>query len=395
MSTKPIFVATHPRACSTAFERVFSSFPKLRQVRDSLTDKQVFMTRQDVLKTVHEPFGDAFYFGPELLGERYKNDQQGRLESGFINSTYKTIMDRFEREGSEGKRLFIKDIAHYLVPANNKPSSIAPSLLAVKRGVGTDRIDSISTDGIDDDMSEDSSTYDSATNYSSMTSGDNYYPYPTPSEPNNPTVLPTSLLETFHFTFLIRHPHSSVPSYYRCTIPPLDKVTGFYNFRPDETGLNETRRIFDYLRSVGIIGPKIAGRPASPEEEAKTNVEICVVDADDLLDNPAGIIKAYCKTVGLDYSDEMLNWNSKEAHSFAKDAFEKWKGFHEDAIDSQSLKPRDQVKKAAKVKTEAEYDAEWAAKYGVGAAKVIRETVDANVEDYEYLKSFALKPVGN
>lgn len=34
---------------------------------------------------------------------------------------------------------------------------------------------------------------------------------------------------------------------------------------------------------------------------------------------------------------------------------------------------------------------EWAKKYGEDEAKVIRETVDANIPDYEYLKSFALQ----
>lgn len=36
-------------------------------------------------------------------------------------------------------------------------------------------------------------------------------------------------------------------------------------------------------------------------------------------------------------------------------------------------------------------DEGWRAKFGAEAARVIRETVDANVADYEYLKGFALK----
>lgn len=74
-SNKPIFVATHPRACSTAFERVF-------------------MTRRDILHCIHEPFGDAFYFGPERLSRRYENDEEARKKSGFADVTYKDVMDR-------------------------------------------------------------------------------------------------------------------------------------------------------------------------------------------------------------------------------------------------------------------------------------------------------------
>lgn len=83
MSNKPIFVATHPRACSTAFERVF-------------------MTRHDILHCVHEPFGDAFYYGPERLSERFEDDEEGRKKSGFSQITYKDVVDQiFDPAASE------------------------------------------------------------------------------------------------------------------------------------------------------------------------------------------------------------------------------------------------------------------------------------------------------
>ena len=155
-------------------------------------------------------------------------------------------------------------------------------------------------------------------------------------------------MKKFHWTFLIRHPRASIPSYYRCTIPPLDKITGFYNFDPSEAGYDELRRVFDYLRSTGQIGPKAAGHESNGVDtngRAKVNgnadkVDICVVDADDLLDNPNGIIEAYCKSVGLEYDPQMLIWDSKEDDEYARDTFAKWRGFHEDAIGSSSLKPR-------------------------------------------------------
>lgn len=59
------------------------------------------MTRDDVLACVHEPFGDAFYFGPERLSPRYENDEAAREGSGFADSTYKTIFERIENEHKE------------------------------------------------------------------------------------------------------------------------------------------------------------------------------------------------------------------------------------------------------------------------------------------------------
>jgi hypothetical protein len=163
------------------------------------------------------------------------------------------------------------------------------------------------------------------------------YPYDTDAEPGNPTVVPAEILKQFHFTFLIRHPRHSIPSYYRCTIPPLDKVTGFYDFMPSEAGYDELRRIFDFLVKERQVGPAVAGQHAELKDG---EVSITVVDADDLLDAPAEIISAYCKEVGIEYKPDMLTWDSEEDHQRAKDAFEKWKGFHDDAINSTSLKPR-------------------------------------------------------
>lgn len=59
------------------------------------------MTRRDTLQTVHEPFGDAFYFGPERLHDRYENNPEERKTSGFGDSTYRTIFDNIARDGAE------------------------------------------------------------------------------------------------------------------------------------------------------------------------------------------------------------------------------------------------------------------------------------------------------
>ncbi|KAJ5614984.1 hypothetical protein N7537_000098 [Penicillium hordei] len=408
MSDKPIFVATHPRACSTAFERVF-------------------MTQRDTIQCVHEPFGDAFYYGPERLSSRFAGDEhaQARLDSGFANSTYSTVMERLERETTQGKRVFIKDIDHYLLPPNGQPASIAPSLLRVKRGVGTNgdlhKANGVNgangtahtnghiatpngrTNGVNGTSDGTNGTANGvnghemnghtngATNGHTNGTSREPYPYDTPTEPGNPTVMPRELQEQFHWAFLIRDPHYSVPSYLRCTIPPLDEVTGFHNYDPLEAGYDELRRHFDYLRETGLVGPRVAARPelnAEADAEATTGVEVCVIDADDMLDEPAKTIEAFCNSTGLSYRPEMLSWDTEAEHAVARNAFEKWRGFHNDAIESKAL-----VQRAHKraVKTEEQFDAEWQKKYGEKRAALIRQTVDANMADYLYLKSFAVK----
>ncbi|RDW90131.1 uncharacterized protein DSM5745_01906 [Aspergillus mulundensis] len=402
---KPIFVATHPRACSTAFERVF-------------------MTQRDTIQCVHEPFGDAFYYGPERLSDRYEADEKGRIESGFSESTYKTIIDRIEREGkeNEGKRIFIKDILHYLLPPHGKPAGIAPSLHRIKRGVGTETATtkpSAAVGSNGDSVANGHHPVAEVNGNGSMANGVSDgtgakkgnstapYPYGTPSEPGNPTVMPKEILETFHFAFLIRDPHYSVPSYYRCTIPPLVAITGFTYYDPAEAGYDEMRRFFEYLRAEGLVGPHVATREADADEilasaqdgqtskpkpvsspDAKVGVEICVVDADDMLDSPAAMMEAFCRSVGIPYTSSMLNWDTEEDHERAKEAFEKWKGFHNDAIDSRGLTAR---KHPRAPKSEEQFDAEWREKYGEEGAALIRKTVDANMADYLFLKQFAMK----
>lgn len=157
------------------------------------------------------------------------------------------------------------------------------------------------------------------------------------AEDKNPTVVPREILEKFHFTFLIRHPRSAIPSYYRCCIPPLVERTQFAPFMPEEAGYDELRRLFDYLKDEGLVGPKVAARDG---ELKPGQVEICVIDADDMLDDPEGILRQYCDSIGLEFDRDMLQWDSEESHAFAREQFEKWNGFHDDAINSTDLKPR-------------------------------------------------------
>lgn len=284
----------------------------------------------------------------------------------------------------QGKRIFIKDIDHYLLPPAGQPASIAPSLRRIKRGVGTasngdshppaNGVNGASngtahanghstapTNGTADQAS--GTTNGTVANGSSANGANGHtngtainghsngvtkrpYPYDTPSEPGNPTVMPRELQQQFHFAFLIRDPHYSVPSYYRCTIPPLDDVTGFHNYDLREAGYDELRRHFDYLRREGLVGPRVASRPDLYQAEAGTDPtvhEICVVDADDMLDAPAATIEAFCRSVGLPYSPALLQWDTKEDHEFACAAFEKWRGFHNDAIESKGLEARQHV----------------------------------------------------
>jgi hypothetical protein len=71
------------------------------------------MTRRKSLQTIHEPFGDAFYYGPERMGTRFEDDEQAREESGFANSTFRTIFERIENEAAEVSHALILPCANF------------------------------------------------------------------------------------------------------------------------------------------------------------------------------------------------------------------------------------------------------------------------------------------
>lgn len=184
---------------------------------------------------------------------------------------YEVVADSLH---TQGKRVFIKDMAYYLMPPDGKRAPIAPSM-----GGGI--------------------------------------------EAGNPTTLPLDVLRKFHFTFLIRHPRRSIPSYYRCIIPPLSDITGWDQFLPSEAGYEELARLFDLLVNSGLVDRD----------------QLTVVDADDMLDNPEPIIREYCRRTDIDFRPEMLEWNEDDKRH-AEMHFAKWNGFHNDAIDSFALRGR-------------------------------------------------------
>jgi hypothetical protein len=76
-----------------------------RSLRSVLTLAQVFLTRKETLNCIHEPFGDAFYYGPERLSSRFEDDEGWRIKSGFNNSTYRTIFEHIDKQSSEVRLL--------------------------------------------------------------------------------------------------------------------------------------------------------------------------------------------------------------------------------------------------------------------------------------------------
>jgi hypothetical protein len=170
---------------------------------------------------------------------------------------------------------------------------------------------------------------------------------------------------------------------------------------PSEAGYAELRRLFEYLRAEGVIGPRIAARSSGGEDQNRENpataaaaaadddsVEICLIDADTLLSSPPATIQAFCRSTCTPYDPAMLSWASPDSHSVAQRAFAKWRGFHEEAIRSTEFFPPPPP--GAEEPERDEEERVWRERFGEEGARVVREVVEACLEDYEFLRGFAV-----
>ncbi|KAL8706475.1 MAG: hypothetical protein Q9225_007947 [Loekoesia sp. 1 TL-2023] len=318
MEKKPIFVITHSRSCSTAFERVF-------------------MTLRDILSIHHEPFGDAFYFGPEKISHAWQRWPPNKIvKSGKSHYTYDLVLQNVLDSGMDPtKRVFLKDMSYHIIPPSHSPNARPPSLQQ----------------------------------------------HFAPNEAPNPTLLPTSILRSFRFVFLIRKPSSAIPSLHRCFIPPLSSLTDEHTLDPTELGYRELRILFDYLYPPASRSSKVVASDDEP----------LLIDADDLLADPAAVIHSLCTRLSLPYFPSMLSWPSQDDHDYALSLFQKYAGYHQDALNSTGLRPKPVSQIGQRPQSIEEENKDWELKYGNEAANMIREVVDMCQDDYEYLRQFRMQ----
>lgn len=65
------------------------------------------MTRRDEMQCIHEPFGDAFYWGPESVSQRFADDDPARQASGLSSSTYAGILNDILEQGQNEVRFLL------------------------------------------------------------------------------------------------------------------------------------------------------------------------------------------------------------------------------------------------------------------------------------------------
>lgn len=129
-------------------------------------------------------------------------------------------------------------------------------------------------------------------------------------------------------SFIIRHPAKAIASlYYKSCVD--NAKTGYTHFDAAEAGFTAMRDILDHVEQ----------QPDAPP--------VVIIDADDLLEDPEGIMAAYCAAVGLPFKPSMLSWapgidNCKELKS-------PWSGWTDDVINSSGITRRAKSSKLPQV----------------------------------------------
>jgi hypothetical protein len=112
-----------------------------------------------------------------------------------------------------------------------------------------------------------------------------------------------AFLRELHNTFLIRDPAKAIASYYAMN----PKVT------LEEIGLEQISAIFEKVAEMDGQAP-------------------IVVDADDLEEDPDGIIRAYCRRLDLPFIPEAMSWAPEH-----QEQWDIWKDWHTDAAKSTGI----------------------------------------------------------
>ena len=101
-------------------------------------------------------------------------------------------------------------------------------------------------------------------------------------------ILTQGRFQEVQHSFLIRNPEKSLESLYHCSLRPATTEQDYVS--PEHAGFRELSELIAFVRENLEPFP-------------------VVVDADDLLDDPEGIMRSYCSAMGLKFKEGMTKWS--------------------------------------------------------------------------------------
>jgi hypothetical protein len=185
----------------------------------------------------------------------------------------------------------------------------------------------------------------------------------------NPTVLPDSFMHSVHPVILIRHPALMVPSFFR-----ISKTIHGARVDDEDFPINVTfrwsRLVFDYYRNIN----------------GNTGFRPTVIDSSRMLKSPHEVMPKFCAATGLDASQLQFQWNQvleEQKHKVSEGTL----AFRRDFLLSTGILKKGNIDSDPVLETEL---AKWKTEFGDETATVLGQYVQATMDDYEYLRQFAL-----
>ncbi|XP_038045564.1 branched-chain-amino-acid aminotransferase-like protein 1 isoform X1 [Patiria miniata] len=146
-----------------------------------------------------------------------------------------------------------------------------------------------------------------------------------------------SIPKGFRHLFLIRHPLKVFPSWKRSFLPLVPYMSLADDYRLDDLPQKYFPKGFGYKEVYELF----------EHVKKELDPEAIIIDADDLLKDPKGILSAVFNDIGLPFDEKILNWEAGDA------VIEQWiiprlyvqvdqlVGFYKNALDSTCfLKPK-------------------------------------------------------
>lgn len=125
-------------------------------------------------------------------------------------------------------------------------------------------------------------------------------------------------------SFIIRHPRRAIVSLYNKSCVD-NGGTGYKYFDRAEAGFVAMWSLLCHIEE------------AAPPGEAPPPI----IDADDLLEDPEGVLRAYCAALGLPFDSSMLHWGDKPVPRQLRESA--WSGWTEAVCSSPGVVPRMRV----------------------------------------------------
>lgn len=201
--------------------------------------------------------------------------------------------------------------------------------------------------------------------------------------PNNSTVVPDEYLRTWQWAFIIRHPALAWPSLYRA----MQKMckAGFIE-DDDAKGVSLTNMSMKWTRKLVDWCLEQPDAPVTP----------LIIDANDVIHNPAAVIK-FCERAGLDTGSMQFEWkgNEKKSDTWTPDRAgvdnpaELARQKNAASIMLSTLEGSTGIDKG-KAPVDIDIDAEaakWKVEFGDEVAGLLEKATRDAMPDYEYLKA--------